>query len=165
MPGQKEIEQEFIARIRQHQGILHKISAVYAKRKADREDLMQEMILQLWRSYPSFRGKSEFSTWMYRVALNTAITFTKKASFFGEHTENLSAVADYSESMEFSEDLKILYQAIGQLNKVEKAIILMWLDEKPYSEIAEMLGITIKNVSVRIVRIKAKLADIIKRLQ
>jgi RNA polymerase sigma-70 factor (ECF subfamily) len=154
-----------MARIRQHQGILHKILAVYTNRKVDRQDLKQEMILQLWRSYPSFRGQSAFSTWMYRVALNTAITFTRKARFYRTHTENLSAVTDRPESMESSEDIQRLYRAIAQLNKVEKAIILMWLDEMPYREIADTLGISEKNVSVRIVRIKARLAQIIERLQ
>ncbi|HMQ59419.1 MAG TPA: sigma-70 family RNA polymerase sigma factor [Flavilitoribacter sp.] len=165
MPGESAIEQEFIARIRQHQGILHKIGAVYAHSAADREDLQQEIILQLWKSYPAFRGKSAFSTWMYRVALNTAITFTRKAAFFREHTERLSAAADVGITTEYSEDLKLLYLAIARLNKVERAIILLWLEEKPYQEIADTLGMTEKNVSVRLVRIKAKLAAIIETMQ
>jgi RNA polymerase sigma-70 factor (ECF subfamily) len=165
MPRQQAIAQEFMARIRQHQGILHKITAVYAHNPADKEDLKQEIILQLWRSYPSFREQSAFSTWMYRVALNTALTFTKKASLFRAHTEELAAAAHLSETMDFSEDLKLLYRAIAQLNKVERAIILLWLDEKPYREIAEMMGMTEKNVSVRLVRIKSRLADLIAKMQ
>jgi RNA polymerase sigma-70 factor (ECF subfamily) len=164
VPRQQEIAQEFMDRIRQHQGILHKILAVYSEHSADREDLKQEMILQLWRSYSSFKGRSAFSTWMYRVALNTAITFTRKINFYRRHTEDLSAVDNCPQSV-YSEDLQLLYRAISQLNKVEKAIILMWLNELPYREIAETLGITEKNVSVRIVRIKGKLAKLIKKLQ
>ncbi|MEJ2006244.1 MAG: RNA polymerase sigma factor, partial [Cyclobacteriaceae bacterium] len=76
------LQDEFISRIEKHQGILHKISFMYARTKADQEDLYQEMILQLWKSYPSYQGKSAFSTWMYRVALNTAITRNKKERLF-----------------------------------------------------------------------------------
>ncbi|TNE62189.1 MAG: sigma-70 family RNA polymerase sigma factor [Bacteroidetes bacterium] len=165
MPGPSTIAQEFIARIRQHEGILHKVCAVYAHSKADREDLQQEIILQLWKSYPAFEGRSAFSTWMYRVALNTAITFTRKAAFFQEYTESLAAAADVGTTMESSEDLQLLYRAIAKLNKVERALILLWLEEKPYQGIADTLGLTEKNVSVRLVRIKAKLANIIETMQ
>ena len=165
MPGQSSIAQEFIDRIRQHQGILYKVCAVYAHSGADREDLQQEIILQLWRSYPGVQGRAAFSTWMYRVALNTAITFTRKATFFQEHTESLSVAADVGVSMDYSEDLRLLYAAIAKLNKVERAVILLWLEEKSYQEIADTLGMTEKNVSVRLVRIKAKLADIIEKMQ
>jgi RNA polymerase sigma-70 factor, ECF subfamily len=160
-----EIEKEFIAKIDKHQGILHKICFVYATNNADKEDLYQEIILQLWKSYASFKGKSEFSTWMYKVALNTAITLNKKATFFYKSSENISGTFDYTESMEYSEDIKILYRAISKLSKIEKAIILMWLEEKSYDEIAETIGITVKNVSVKLVRIKNKLAEIIEKLQ
>ena len=165
MPGPQDNTQPFMDRIRQHQGILHKITAVYAHTAADREDLRQEIILQLWKSYPSFRGQSEFSTWMYRVALNTALTFTRKASFWREHTEELSAAAGLAQTMDYSEDIQLLYRAIARLNKVEKALILLWLEEKPYREIADALGMTEKNVSVRLVRIKARLATLIETMQ
>jgi len=160
----QEIEKEFILKIQHHQGILHKICFVYAKNKSDKEDLYQEMILQLWKSYPSFKGQAEFSTWMYRVALNTAITFTKKASIFINRKAPRSESYDLEKAMDFSEDIRILYKAISQLNKIEKAIILLWLEEKSYTEIAETVGISVKNVSVKLVRIKAKLAEMIKKL-
>jgi RNA polymerase sigma-70 factor (ECF subfamily) len=160
-----EIEKEFIARINNHQGILHKICFVYAHSKPETDDLYQEIILQLWKSYPSFKGKSAFSTWMYRVALNTAITQTQKASWISRSPYKKDAFYDLDKSMDHTEDLKTLYRAIGQLNKIEKAIILMWLEERPYPEIAEIIGITVKNVSVRLVRIKAKLTQIIERIQ
>lgn len=160
-----KIEKEFIAKIDKYQGILHKICFVYARNNADKEDLYQEIILQLWKSYASFKGKSEFSTWMYRVALNTAITLTKKATFIFKSPENISSSFDYTKSLEYSEDIKILYKAISKLSKIEKAIILMWLEEKSYDEIAETIGITVKNVSVKLVRIKNKLAELIEKLQ
>lgn len=160
-----DIEKEFIARIEKHQGILHKICFVYAKDGSDKEDLYQEIILQLWKSYASFKGRSEFSTWMYKVALNTAITLTKKVKIFVDDSEEYSNTIDFEKSLEFSEEVRILYSAISQLNKIEKAIILMWLEEKPYEEIADIIGISVKNVSVKLVRIKRKLAEIIESLK
>ena len=123
------------------------------------------MTLQLWKSFSSFKGQAAFSTWMYRVALNTSITMTKKSNLFFE-TKKVSVVPyEIDNPVEFSEDVKILYKAISQLKKVEKGIVLLWLEEKSYEEIATTIGITVKNVSVKLVRIKIKLAEIIKKVQ
>ena len=165
MQNQREIEKEFIAKIRRYQGIVHKICFIYATSKDDKDDLYQEIILQLWKSYPSFKGISEFSTWMYRVALNTAISLTRKASQLTTDFADHAGIFDPVESIEYSEDVRILYRAISELNEVDKAIILMWLEEKSYDEIAATIGITVKNVSVRLVRIKEKLSGIIAKLQ
>jgi len=102
---------------------------------------------------------------MYRVALNTAITLTKKIPLLELNLKNTPKTYELEKSMDYSEDVKILYKAISQLKKVDKAIILMWLDEKPYHDIAETVGISVKNVSVKVVRIKAKLAELIEKLQ
>jgi RNA polymerase sigma-70 factor (ECF subfamily) len=161
--NQKQREQEFIARIQKHQGILHKICFVYSHNNADKEDLYQEIVLQLWKSYPSFRQESKFSTWMYRVALNTAITLNKKASKFKNKTE-ISDDYAVEKIDDYSEEIKILYKAISKLSKIEKAIVMLWLEEKTYNEIAEIIGISEKNVSVKLVRSKKKLAKIIKKL-
>jgi len=165
MRREKAVEQEFIDRIHVHQGILHKICGVYANTSADRQDLKQEIVLQLWKSYPSFKGDSKFSTWMYRIALNTAITFTRKASWFKAKTVSLSSKDRYEGPQDNSEDIRTLYRAIAQLNEIEKAIILMWLDENSYRTIADAVGISEKNVSVKIVRIKKKLSTIIQQFQ
>jgi len=163
--NQKKIENEFIEKIREHQGILHKISFVYSKNNAaDKEDLYQEMVLQLWKSYPSFRQEAKFSTWMYRVAINTAITLTKKAALFGNQKIQISEEYAIAEDIDYSEDIKILYKAISKLSKIEKAVILLWLEEKTYNEIAQIVGISEKNVSVKLVRSKKKLAKIIKKI-
>jgi RNA polymerase sigma-70 factor (ECF subfamily) len=161
--NQKQREQEFIARIQKHQGILHKICFVYSHNNADKEDLYQEIVLQLWKSYPSFRQESKFSTWMYRVALNTAITLNKKASKFKNKAE-ISDDYAVEKIDDYSEEIKILYKAISKLSKIEKAIVMLWLEEKTYNEIAEIIGISEKNVSVKLVRSKKKLAKIIKKL-
>lgn len=99
---------------------------------------------------------------MYRVALNTAITLNKKAVFFENHKTQLSDAYAITEVIDYSEDIKILYKAISRLSKIEKAIIMLWLEEKTYSEIAEIVGISEKNVSVKLVRSKKKLANLIK---
>ena len=159
-------EAEFLDLIKKHQNIIHKICFVYSFNKTDRQDLYQEIILQVWKSYTSFKGQSAFSTWLYRVALNTAITINKRPNLFIDSKNPPPTVSDDEEYIaELSEEIKILYKAIGYLKKVEKAIILLWLEEKSYEEISALIGITVKNVSVKLFRIKSKLADIIKKLQ
>ena len=159
-----QTEKEFITLIQKHEGILHKICFVYAKNDADKEDLYQEIILQLWKSYTSFEGKSKFSTWMYRVALNTAITLARKPRMFEKPGNEIPGSYEFESKMDYSEDVKILYKSISQLKKVEKAIVLLWLEEKSYTEIGEAVGISDKNVGVKLGRIKSKLAEIIKSL-
>ncbi len=162
---QREKETEFIKTIEQHQNILHKICSVYCCSQDDKKDLYQEMTLQLWKAYPSFQGRSAFSTWMYRVALNTAITISRKnqVQLKPEDTQ-LRIVKEMETLPDLSEDIRILYQAINRLNKIERAIILLWLEEKSYDEISEITGLTIKNVGVKLVRIKKKLAILIEKL-
>jgi RNA polymerase sigma-70 factor (ECF subfamily) len=157
--------QHFLELIHRHQSIIHKICFVYCSKKADREDLQQEIILQLWKSFPTFHGDSAFSTWMYRVALNTAINQTRRSGLLIDTTTSPEIPYDPAEYYTLSEEIQILYKAISQLKKVEKAIILLWLEERSYEEIAESIGITVKNVSVKLVRIKAKLAEMTHKLQ
>jgi RNA polymerase sigma-70 factor (ECF subfamily) len=126
----------------------------------DRRDLFQEILVQLWKSYPSFRSESKFSTWMYRVALNTAITSFKK----DKRQPDKSGVA--YESLQLAEDLydtavedqiKMLHKAVSNLTGIEKSIILLFLEDKKYEEIAEITGITQNYVRVKMNRIKKKL--------
>jgi len=138
---------------------------MYCGNNSDKEDLYQEITLQLWKSFSSFKGQAAFSTWMYRVALNTAITMTKKLDSFVASTKVSAVSYEMENTFEFSEDVKTLYKAIAKLNRVEKGIILLWLEEKSYEEIAETIGISVKNVSVKLVRIKSKLGEIIKKIQ
>lgn len=165
MIKRKEVEKEFIRAIGENQGILHKICFVYADSKLDREDLYQDIIFQLWKSYSSFKGRSKFSTWIYQVALNTAITKVRRRKALPSGREFSEEIYNPTIAMDYSEDLRILYQAISYLSKVEKALILMWLDEKSYKEMSATLGMSEKNVSVSLVRIKRKLTDLIKKLQ
>ena len=157
--------QHFLELIHRHQSIIHKICFVYCKNRTDRDDLQQEIILQLWKSFPSFKAYAAFSTWMYRVALNTAINQTRRPGLLIDSSSTSDLPYDPSDFYDLSEEIQILYSAISQLRKVEKAIILLWLEEKSYEEIAEAIGISVKNVSVKLVRIRTRLAEIIKKLQ
>lgn len=159
------MEKEFIEMINTHRGILYKVCNLYCNDPEDKKDLFQEMVLQLWRSFKSFRKDSQASTWMYRVALNTAITNFRKESRKPERfgiSESELQIPDISDLAHQSENLGLLKQAIDQLNAIEKAIIMLYLDEKSYDEIAHVLGVTRTNVGVKINRIKSKLELIIK---
>ena len=158
------LEKEFLDHIEANQKIINKICFIYCKNRSDIEDMYQEIILQLWKSYPSFEGRSAFSTWMYRVALNTAITSNRKFPAFIETGRSEDIACDSELMADSSEEIKLLYKAISKLDKVEKAIILMWLDNMSYKEISETTGISIKNVSVKIVRVKVKLANNLKNI-
>ncbi|WP_233380213.1 RNA polymerase sigma factor [Maribellus sp. CM-23] len=159
---QRSTKKEFSERIREHQGIIHKVTMVYTDGPADREDLFQEICLQLWKSYPRFRGEAKFSTWMYRVALNTAISNVRKNRNKPVH-EFLNENVQLIDEIQLDGDqVRLLYRAIAALNRIDKAIILLWLDEKSYDEIASVMGTSISNVSVKLVRIKRRLEALIR---
>jgi len=154
------LEKEFLHIIKKNQGIIHKVCNIYCDAEEDRNDLFQEIVAQLWKSYPTFRHESKVSTWMYRVGLNTAITHFKKSKRRPDRNqlsyENLQ-VADVSYDFETEEQIKILQKAVSQLTGVEKSIILLFLEDKKYEEIAEITGITQNYVRVKMNRIKKKL--------
>lgn len=134
--------------------------SIYCDSEEDRRDLFQEILAQLWRSYSGFRNESKFSTWMYRVALNTAITSFKKDKRQPEQKglpyENLQ-IAEETYDSETEDQIRQLHKAIGQLTGIEKSIILLFLENKSYEEIAEITGITQNYVRVKMNRIKTKL--------
>ncbi|MEN8116442.1 MAG: sigma-70 family RNA polymerase sigma factor [Bacteroidota bacterium] len=161
MKSQNPNKKEFSELIRKNQAIIHKITMVYENGWVDREDLFQEICLQLWRSYPNFREEAKFSTWMYRVALNTAISNIRKKKN-GFSFESLRETDRFPEEQsENTENSKLLYRAISKLNRIDKAIILLWLEEKNYEEIAAIMGTSKNNVSVKLVRIKRKLEELV----
>ncbi len=150
----------------QSQRILHKICRVYCDDTEQRKDLSQEILIQLWKSYASFRGESKFSSWMYRVALNVAIQHLRGRK---KRSEDVSISSDLQElamppshSEELEENIGKLHYAIRQLNDVEKAIVMLYLEEKQYEEIAEIIGITQNYVRVKMNRIKEKLRKTLK---
>ena len=158
-------ETEFLKQIRQYNNVIRKVCFVYCRNKSDREDLYQEIILQLWKSYQSFDGRSAFSTWMYRVALNTAITTQSRQGMIIDSAFIPEIACDDGSMSDLSEDIRLLYRAISMLDKVGKALILLWLEQRSYEEIAETTGISVKNVSVKLVRTKNRLAEIIRKLR
>ena len=120
----------FLDRIDAHRTIIHKVGWVYGRDAADREDLEQDILLQLWRSRASFDGRAAFSTWMYRVALNTAITFRRRQRPTEPLDHEPPVQARQAEQAQHAEELRQLYGAIAQLGPIEKALILLWLDER-----------------------------------
>ena len=153
-----EEEKKFVNLINEHQGLIHKVCIMYENDLEIRNDLFQEIVLQLWRSFPSFRGEAKITTWMYRIALNTAISGFRKGTRKIK-TEDLREVhfniSDYSGEDE--ENLQKLQLAIRQLNEIDRAMIMMALEEVPYEEIADTIGISQNNVRVRMNRIREKL--------
>ena len=154
------MEKEFLQIIQKNQGIIHKVCNMYCDSQEDRNDLFQEIVAQLWKSYPSFRRESKVTTWMYRVALNTAITSFKKSKRRPDQNsltyENFQ-LEDEAYDTETEENIKMLHAAVSQLTGVEKSIILLYLENRKYEEIAEITGITQNYVRVKMNRIKKKL--------
>jgi RNA polymerase sigma factor (sigma-70 family) len=161
----KTNEKEFLALIEKHKGLLHKVSRMYMDEPEDREDLFQEIVLQLWKSYGTFRGESQISTWMYRVAVNSALTFFKKEK---KKPDNIRMhpemdLKDDNDEMHRETQLDYFYKAVQLLNPVEKALIFLFLEGQSHKEIGQNLGITEVNARVKLNRTKDKLQDIIKK--
>ena len=152
-------QSEFIGLIREHEGIIYKIARVYLDQEEDQKDLYQEIVYQLWKSYESFDERSKWSTWMYRVALNTAISFLKRDKrklnkVYSERLDNFK-MEPFDPVME--ERIDWLYKSIQKLSVIEKGIILLYLEAKSHEEIASITGFSTTNVGTRISRIKEKL--------
>lgn len=151
-------EKEFLALIEMHQGIIHKVAALYMNRADNRADLFQEILLAAWKGYANFRGDAKFSTWLYRVALNTAVTWYRKEQK-AEPAETLDAThanlpGAYADA---EEQLLAMRKAISGLSPIDKALVSLYLDEYDYREIGEILGISANNVAVKMNRIKNRL--------
>jgi len=142
-------------------GIIIKLCRAYTNSQEDFEDYYQEVCLQIWRSKDNFREESEWSTWVYRITLNVCLTLLKKKKNNGQHfvSDSLS-VEETEENHAFSdESLNLLYTAIRELPEIDRAIIMLYLEEKPYQEIAEIIGTNANNIGVRVNRIKLKLKN------
>jgi len=157
----KKIKEKFLNLIDMHQGIIHKIVSIYTYQEEERQDLFQEILLQLWKSYPGFKEKSLFSTWMYRVSLNTALQYKRKIRTEQNAMINLKANISNYFQVDANNQVISLYMAIDELGQVDKAIALLYLEQKNYQEIAEIMGMNKSNVGVRINRIKNKLKKIL----
>lgn len=148
----------FVEMIYKHVGIIYKICKLYANGE-DRDDLKQEIIYQLWKSFPTYRGDSKFQTWMYRVALNTAMLGlrARKMKYTGLSDQEFNISEDPFRDQDEEARVKQLYRQIYKLKDLDKTIIFLYLEECSYDEIADITGISNKNVSVRLTRIREKL--------
>jgi RNA polymerase sigma-70 factor (ECF subfamily) len=144
----------------QHTGIIRKVAAAYTGSRADRLDLMQEISLQLWKAYPRYSPERPFSTWMYRIALNVAISFLRSATRPHRQTVSLEAteldVPDETATPETDERVAELQKVIAGLEPLNRALLLLYLDDRSYREIASILGITETNVATKISRLKER---------
>ncbi len=152
-------ETNFVALIKANEGILFKITTVYTDNSADQQDLYQDIVYQLWKSFDSFRNKSKVSTWLYRVAMNTALTRIRSKKRTGHSVPIEKIVLQQTDSYDahWETRLQLLYQQIHRLNVLEKGLMLLLLEGKKYDEIAEITGLSPSNVGTRISRIKQKL--------
>ncbi len=160
----QELEHQFVSQLEANQNIVHKVCSLYTDNREAHNDLFQEIAIQLWKAYPRFRGDSKFSTWMYRVALNTAITLYRKSKK-QPRTQDFDTIlyrvkADQYDPTE-EQQLNLMYSAIRELGDIDKALVFLYLEDKNYGEIAETLGISEVNARVKMNRIKTKLKTIL----
>jgi RNA polymerase sigma-70 factor (ECF subfamily) len=155
-------QERFLALLEEHRKILYKVASSYCRNPEDRRDLIQEIVAQLWRSFGRFDDRYRFSTWMYRIAMNVAISFYRSHSRRTRGTvpiedSGLDLVAAEPEPEEVSDDVRLLHQFISQLDELNRALIILYLDGNSYDTIAEILGISTTNVATKLSRIKEKL--------
>ncbi|HEY5592660.1 MAG TPA: RNA polymerase sigma factor [Paludibacter sp.] len=162
----KTLKEEFLEILSNYQGILFKVNRIYFRSEADREDNFQEIVYQLWKSFPDLQNRNSIGSWIYAVAINTSISRLKKESKIEYHDilPESSDTNDTVEKISLNENLSLLLNAIYKLNEIDKSIMLLYLEEKSYDEIAEILGITKSNVGVRINRAKEILKQNLKYL-
>ena len=151
-------KKQFVNLIEQNKALIYKFCYMYANETETPDDLFQEVVINLWKSFPDFRGESKVQTWIYRISLNTCITFLRKSGKRPKMQALTDEQLEYTESGDMS-SIKELYSLINKLNAFEKAIILLYLEDRSYDEIAQIVGITKSNVGVRISRIKEKLSQ------
>ncbi|MDR2586051.1 MAG: sigma-70 family RNA polymerase sigma factor [Prevotellaceae bacterium] len=155
----KLLEADFLQMIQEYNRIIYKVTSFYADQNTTIDDLFQEVVLNLWKAFPNYRKESLVSTWIYRIALNTCV------SYFRKNIRRPKCVAITPEIKVYAEDnepITTLYACIDQLGKLERALILLWLEDRPHKEISDIMGITVTNVSTKINRIKEKIKQMSK---
>lgn len=153
-----ELEKQFIAFVQEYRQVIYKVCYIYATDADNLSDLYQEVVINLWKSFPRFRGECKASTWVYRIALNTCISFMRKSN---SRPTIIPITVDleyaFAEEESKTTQLRELYRMINRLGKLERALILLWLEERSYQEIADITGISKNNVAVKLNRIREKL--------
>jgi RNA polymerase sigma-70 factor, ECF subfamily len=160
----QELERQFERDIKEHELLILKVCRIYAYSEADRQDLFQEIIIQLWKAYARFKGQSKFSTFLYRIAIYTAITGLRKKRDFIDSYEpvKLPHFSDDNTSTTDEEQLTLLNIAIEKLDEIEKAIVMLYLEDKSYKEMEDILGMSQGSLRVKMNRIKEKLRQLTK---
>jgi len=156
----QEQQQLFQDSIAQHKGILFKVARAYCSNEDDREDLRQEMMVQIWQSMPKYNAQFKMSTWLYRISLNTAISFYRKNANRIQHQiplGNYGAEIPLEDTSDQERQLRLLEQFVSELKEIDKALMLLYLEDKSHAEISEILGLSISNVGTKITRIKEHL--------
>ena len=151
-----KLEKEFTAMVREHKDTIYMVCYMFSKDNAEVEELYQEILINLWRSLPSFEGRSSVRTWIWRISLNTCVSIDRKK----RRREKLPLEMDidlYNDSDRDTKQIKLLHERISRLGPFDRAIILLWLEDMSYEEIGAIVGISEKNVSVRLYRIKEQL--------
>lgn len=157
------LEQEFLAQLSRYNAMIHKLCSLYRDGVEDREDLFQEIVFQLWKSYPNYRGDAKLSTWMYRIALNTAIASFRKKTTSINYLNQLPDFAEEQPNDEPGLRQERLFAVLKLLDDSEKALISLYFEELSYQQIAEITGINENYVGVKLNRIKAKIKTLLNK--
>lgn len=151
------IEQEFTKVVREHKGTIYTVCYMFSKDEDEVADLFQEILINIWKGFEKFRGDSSMRTWIWRISFNTCVSYEKKKSRRGSTIPLSLSINLFDDSDEETRQIKMLQKRIRQLGPFDRAIVLLWLDDLSYAEIGEIVGISEKNVSVRLVRIRKQL--------
>jgi RNA polymerase sigma-70 factor (ECF subfamily) len=155
----ERLKKEFLDILSSYQGILHKVTLVYFREKAEREDMFQEILYQLWKAFPKLKKRESIGSWIYKVAINTSLSQVNKnrSLEFRENLPDLSDLGNAEENLIKNEETRLLIDAIHRLNEIDKTIMLLYLERKSYDEMAEITGLSVSNIGVKINRAKKEL--------
>ena len=155
----QDLEQEFTRIAREYKDTIYMVCYMFSQNTAEVDDLYQEILINMWRSLPSFEGRSSLKTWIWRLSLNTCISYDRKRSSKGKALPLDMQINLYEDTDHDSKQIKMLHERINRLGVFDRAIIMLWLENMPYEEIGAIVGISAKNVGVRLVRIREQLKN------